>query len=948
MKIAIKSFRGIAPKINPRYLPDGGAQVALNVEALGQSVKPLKGLGSAKTTLSLATTIRTLYRWGMDYAGENKYWFKFPALNDGVTADVCRSQIAGDANEWTFWTGDTHPWATYKDYVTKDKDGATVTSYPGFAMRLGLDTPTAAPTVTPIADPPEVEPAKVTIPETGVQEVDTIYGVQCQVTEGSTAYNWLRAYPTGTAPFVVIPQADIKTFTADFGLDITVDGGLNWAHVPLTYAQTSPAGYAEVSVTAAMLDRMYLFGAAKTIYVTSGSRTISYVTQLGPALPNELSPEPGTNPATITYFVDEINRKAGQLITARASNDGLTAIITSKDVGVTLRVYAYDEHVIVNNDPNNHIVWDVTDTGASAQSDLYITDIVAAINATRLNGEQIAFAERYLVSNIKCTAKGYQYDANGQPVLADRAGGRVHLMVRWSEIGAAEKWGVPLTPTAIAAAINALTAKYQDNVTKQVKGTVVGNTVLVETGKSGADQSLQVRWGNADTQFLSDRGYTEDQGTPETRVYTYTHLYYAKNGDQDGFTWESQPFSVEDMEPYTCTVVAGQEVDVTVPAFVDSGGTYLNIAASFRQRVYRSVNGIFLFVGETATNGGVFRDDVDADALGEACPSVTWEPPPSGLRGLINLPNGMMAGFVGRDVAFCEPYRPYAWPSNYSLVVDYPVVGLGRMDTTLVALTQGVPYFMQGASPDVVTVVKSDLEQACVCKASIVSMGGTVLYASPDGLVLLTSGSQSLLVTEKLLSRDQWQALLGSSPTATFRAYGHDGKYIAFHQDVTETVAGTSYTYRGFIYDTRTGEFGRHDLANVTAGYQDLRNDKLYLAQWTSGTSYQVTPWGEGGAMAGKWRSKKFSLPQITGFSCGQVEAESYDANLKCRVYRDGVQQVTELTSDQVNATNTVRLDARYPFRMEPKQGRDWEIDLDVSQEIHHVAIAQAPVELAG
>ena len=933
MKLAIQSFKGVAPKINPRYLADGAAQVALNVEALGQSVKPLKGLGTPVATLSLAGTIRTIYRYGMDYAGEDKYWFRFPALNDGSTVDICRSQIAGDSDEWTFWTGDVNPRATYKDLATAGS------SYPAQSMRLGLAAPTVAPTVAPIPDPPEVEPAKVTIPETGVQEVDTIYGVQCQVTEGTTAYNWLRAYPTGTAPFVILQQKDIKTFTGDFGLDITVDGGLNWAHVPLTYAQTSPAGYAQVNVTAAMLDRMYTYGSAKTIYVISGTRTISYTTILGPALPGELSPEPGTNPATISYFIEEINRKAGQLIQAKANTDGLTAIITAKDAGVTLRVYAYDERV---TNPPSHIPWDVSDTGAPAQSDLYITDIIAAINATRLNGEQIALAERHLVANIKVTAKGYQYDANGQPVLADRAGGRVHLMVRWSEIGAEEKWGVPLTATSIATAINNLTAKYQDNVTKQVKGTASGNTVLIETGKSGADQSLQVRWGPADTQFLSDRGYTEDQGTPETRVYTYTQVFYARNGDLNGFTWESQPFSVEDMEPYTCTVVAGQDVNITVPAFTDSGNDYLFAATAMRQRIYRSVNGTFLYVGETSRNGEVFLDDVDADALGEACPSITWEPPPAGLRGLINLPNGMMAGFVGRDVYFCEPYRPYAWPSTYNLVVDYPVVGLGRMDTTLVVLTKGVPYFMQGASPDMVTVVKSDLEQACVCKSSVVSMNGAVLYASPDGLVLLTSGSQSVIVTEKLFSRDQWQHLLGSDPTTTFRAYGHDNKYIAFHRDVTETLNGVTYTYRGFMFDTQTGQFVRHDIANVTAGYQDLRNDKLYLAQGSS-----VVAWGEGANLAGKWRSKKFSLPQITGFTCGQLEAESYDATLKCRLYRDGIKHGTELTNDQVSTLNAARLEPRYPFRVEAKQGRDWEIDLDVTKEIFHVALAQSPWELA-
>ncbi|MCK7581114.1 MAG: hypothetical protein MZV65_39460 [Chromatiales bacterium] len=30
-----------------------------------------------------------------------------------------------------------------------------------------------------------------------------------------------------------------------------------------------------------------------------------------------------------------------------------------------------------------------------------------------------------------------------------------------------------------------------------------------------------------------------------------------------------------------------------------------------------------------------------------------------------------MAGFPGRDIYFCEPYRPYAWPVEYMQSIDY-------------------------------------------------------------------------------------------------------------------------------------------------------------------------------------------------------------------------------------------------------------------------------------
>ena len=77
------------------------------------------------------------------------------------------------------------------------------------------------------------------------------------------------------------------------------------------------------------------------------------------------------------------------------------------------------------------------------------------------------------------------------------------------------------------------------------------------------------------------------------------------------------------------------------------------------------------------------------------------------------------------------------------------------------------------------------------------------------------------------------------------------------------------------------------------------------------------------------------------------MEAENY-TGVKCALYRDGVKVTTELTAvgDAPGATAGPRLHGRYPFRLEPKQGRDWEIDMTVTQEIFNVVVAQAMAEI--
>lgn len=394
---------------------------------------------------------------------------------------------------------------------------------------------------------------------------------------------------------------------------------------------------------------------------------------------------------------------------------------------------------------------------------------------------------------------------------------------------------------------------------------------------------------------------TEETDIPETRVYTYTVL-----NKESGFEFQSAPAPGS----ADASVRIGQSVVVGNFGSVPSGYTMTH------RRIYRSTSGTFLFVAEIPFSATSFTDTVVAEDLGEELPSLTWLPPPDTLAGLTNLPNGIMAGFTGRDVYFCEPYRPYAWPVQYMQSLDFPVVGLGRMDTTLAVLTTGTPYFIQGSSPDAMVVVKSDLEQACASKRSIVSTNNSVIYASPDGLVLLSSGGSRIL-TEQMFTRAQWQATF--NPTS-IHAYQHDMKYVAFY-----TNGGTT---GGFIYDLTTGQMILHTLY-ATAGYNDLQADKLY----TAFADRSVKIWQAGTALSYTWKSKKFSMPKVMGFSCAQVEAEAYPVTAK--FYSDGV------------LLHTQTVTSRAPFRLPPTPGLDWEIQVEGNTEVFNILMAQSMGELA-
>lgn len=394
---------------------------------------------------------------------------------------------------------------------------------------------------------------------------------------------------------------------------------------------------------------------------------------------------------------------------------------------------------------------------------------------------------------------------------------------------------------------------------------------------------------------------------PETRVYTYT--WVNSWGD------ETAPYANDPMPASAFVDVSnGQTVNVVLP--VAPVGNF-NITS---KRIYRSVSGTggevkYVFVAEIDASVTTYNDAVAADETGEVCPSITWQPPPENMIGLIGLPNGILAGFYGRDIYLSDPYHPFAWPIGYRQTVKNNVVGLGLSDTTICVLTDGRPVFIQGSHPDSMVMVEADVHQACVSKRSIVSMMGSVYYASPDGIVRL-SPSGSEIVTKGLMTKAQWNDLV--SPE-TIHAYMHERRYVAFYDSPT-------YGQGGFIIDFELGVFIFHNVY-VEAGFNALELDRLFVAQ-----SNYIKEWDAGAKLSYTWKSKKFTFAQDVGFSALRVDSEG--AGAQCRIYRDG----TKIFDNTVTARKMARLPAG--------RGRDWEIELLGTDEVFRFAMAGSPREL--
>jgi hypothetical protein len=365
----------------------------------------------------------------------------------------------------------------------------------------------------------------------------------------------------------------------------------------------------------------------------------------------------------------------------------------------------------------------------------------------------------------------------------------------------------------------------------------------------------------------------------DTRFYIATFV--------NDWGWESMPSPVSDM------IEVDQNDSVVITKSPTPDGRDIT-----HWRIYRSNVGTqsasFQFVDEVLATVQTYDDKKKGEELGEPCPTMTWaEPPvrldnsapgeikpPKGLdphlRGAVGMPNGIIAGFIDNYVAFCHPYHPYAWPVEYQITTEWPIVGLGVSGQMLFVGTQGNPYLIHGADSASMTAEKLDSEHSCVSRRSIVSVEGGVIYASPDGLCLASPGRVQLL-TGELFSREDWQAL---NP-ATIIAAAHEGVYYFW------TTAGC------FALDFVAKKLGRVDIA-ATAVHRDTLTDHLYAV---SGTSIRKL-FSEGRRLA-TWKSGIAQFPSHAPLAWIQVDGDQSNFTpVTVRWYGDGYLRHTAVLTD--------------------------------------------------
>lgn len=357
------------------------------------------------------------------------------------------------------------------------------------------------------------------------------------------------------------------------------------------------------------------------------------------------------------------------------------------------------------------------------------------------------------------------------------------------------------------------------------------------------------------------------------------------------------------------------------------------------RRIYMTVPGqgndgdFFLLVeqavaGSTANN--VSLDTTSAVTLQSNGPFGTtgraWDVPPSDLKQLTAMWDGMMAGISRRSVRYCEPYRPHAWPVRYeTLPPDVTPVALCVWDKNLLILTNGRPYLVTGSHPTNLGDDPVSFKQSCVSERSPVALKQGAAWAAPDGLAYYGTDKYGI-VTEGLMTREDWQALKPETIIGT----QHEGRYVGLY-DLGSSVL------KGFMIDPTnpTGVFFL-DTGYAAAFFDEL-NDTLYVLDGTN-----VKKWDAGASMmTATFKSKVFHTARPTNMGWLEVTATTYpvDVTVTAKWYDSTGTLRTNTETRSVPSSNPISLKAGF-------LADQWQIEVSTAGAVQGIVLAETMAEL--
>jgi hypothetical protein len=322
----------------------------------------------------------------------------------------------------------------------------------------------------------------------------------------------------------------------------------------------------------------------------------------------------------------------------------------------------------------------------------------------------------------------------------------------------------------------------------------------------------------------------------ETALRTYMFTYVNWLGEESAPSFPSSELAVNDGQAVTVSGWAAQPPEYRVE----------------KVRIYRRATG---FRTGTEKEQDVATDFLYLDEVGIGVGEV--REPPANLRGITAVDGtAVLCGYVGNKLYFTKNHQPWNWPAELELTLDDNIVHIAQDDGELFASTTGKPYNIEGAPTcgdrPCRPVTSADYpfpDIGCgYAHAAIVTPFGMV-YASTDGLILVSKTSPPTVLTEAVLAADDWAAL---RPDTARLAY-YKGYIICVTAVVSFMLLIDTATYRtaAQVAAMSTLSDTPVDMVRSDSGELLFLSDTGMLSQWNAGETLRPYRWVSAPFIAG-------------------------------------------------------------------------------------------------
>jgi hypothetical protein len=309
---------------------------------------------------------------------------------------------------------------------------------------------------------------------------------------------------------------------------------------------------------------------------------------------------------------------------------------------------------------------------------------------------------------------------------------------------------------------------------------------------------------------------------------------------------------------------------------------------------------------------------------GDLLVSTTWAPPPSGVKHLAQLENGLVILADDTTLYLNEPQQMHAFPVDYRFSVTGTIQRIARIANGVAVLTDQATHFYVGTTPENFQQLPQSFPYPITDPDSLAEIDGAHVYVCAEGIALISVAGGEI-ITDGWIDINEWQerVTLDSARLALY-----EGRVV-----MTTRNPATSLPI-GYVFNLREQDITSFSLSETAlqAGFwRDAYSGKtLYVGD---GTGLSVFNDGDE-VVTCEYETGDIVIPRAVLYTACKCEADAYPG--------------TSITIKPENAAQFQHTPlSSQPFRIKPTgRARRMRVRIETSQSVADVAVTETARQL--